>query len=108
MRNAGLPIEVLIEYVGLFQQGDATSEVRKELLIEQRKQLIARMKDMSTLRPVYPWCTGGRSPDGFRGFTICLNGAKEKGVVYGVGAWRKGDIIGTPSMNQAYVMGKNV
>jgi DNA-binding transcriptional MerR regulator len=46
MRNAGLPIEALIEYVGLFQQGDATIEARKELLTEQRKQLIARMEDM--------------------------------------------------------------
>ncbi|GBF10757.1 MerR family transcriptional regulator [Tepidibacillus sp. HK-1] len=46
MRNAGLPIEVLIDYVELFQQGDATIEARKELLIEQRKQLIARMEDM--------------------------------------------------------------
>lgn len=46
MRSAGLPIEVLIEYVGLFQQGDATIEARKELLIEQRKQLTARMEDM--------------------------------------------------------------
>ncbi|WP_425800463.1 MerR family transcriptional regulator [Desulfitobacterium sp. Sab5] len=46
MRSAGLTIEVLIEYVGLFQQGDATIEARKKLLTEQRKQLIARMKDM--------------------------------------------------------------
>ena len=46
MRNAGLPIEVLIEYVGLFQKGDETIEARKELLIEQRKQLKARMEDM--------------------------------------------------------------
>lgn len=46
MRGAGLPIETLIEYVALFQQGDATIEARKELLIEQRKQLIARMEDM--------------------------------------------------------------
>ena len=46
MRNAGLTIEVLIEYVTLFQQGDETSEARKELLIEQRKQLIIRMEDM--------------------------------------------------------------
>ena len=46
MRSAGLPIEVLIEYVGLFQQGDATIEARKELFIEQRKQLLARMEDM--------------------------------------------------------------
>ena len=46
MRSAGLPIEVLIEYVELFGKGDATVEARKELLIEQRKQLVARMEDM--------------------------------------------------------------
>ena len=46
MRSAGLPIEVLIEYVGLFQQGDTTIEARKELFIEQRKQLQTRMEDM--------------------------------------------------------------
>ena len=46
MRGAGLPIEVLIEYVALFQQGDETIEARKELYIEQRKKLIARMEDM--------------------------------------------------------------
>ncbi|HWI55012.1 MAG TPA: MerR family transcriptional regulator [Desulfobacteria bacterium] len=46
MRSAGLPIEVLIEYVGLFQQGDETIQARKEILIDQRKQLIARMEEM--------------------------------------------------------------
>ncbi|MDF2855255.1 MAG: transcriptional regulator, MerR family [Neobacillus sp.] len=46
MRSAGLPIEVLIEYVGLFQQGDETIEARKELFMEQRKQLITRIEDM--------------------------------------------------------------
>lgn len=46
MRSAGLPIEVLIEYVGLFQQGDETNKARKELLIEQRKQLVTRIEDM--------------------------------------------------------------
>lgn len=46
MRNAGLPIEVLIKYVELFQQGDKTMEARKELLNEQRKQLITKMEDM--------------------------------------------------------------
>ncbi|MGB7606424.1 MAG: MerR family transcriptional regulator [Lutisporaceae bacterium] len=46
MRNAGLPIEVLIEYVALFQQGDETIEARKELLNEQRKQLITKMENM--------------------------------------------------------------
>jgi DNA-binding transcriptional MerR regulator len=46
MRSAGLPIEVLIEYVALVQQGDATIESRKELLVEQRRQLIARIEEM--------------------------------------------------------------
>lgn len=46
MRSAGLPIEVLIEYVGLVQQGDKTIKARKEILIEQRAILMARMKEM--------------------------------------------------------------
>lgn len=46
MRSAGLPIEVLIEYVALFQQGDETIDARKELLTEQRKQLVEKMEDM--------------------------------------------------------------
>ena len=46
MRSAGLPIEALIEYVALFQQGDATADARKELLIEQRKLLAIRMEEM--------------------------------------------------------------
>ena len=46
MRSAGLPIEVLIEYVGLVQQGDLTIEARKEILKEQRELLAARMKEM--------------------------------------------------------------
>ena len=46
MRSAGLPIEVLIEYVGLVQQGDQTSEARKEILVEQRAQLAAKMEEI--------------------------------------------------------------
>ena len=46
MRSAGLPVEVLIEYVGLVQQGDKTIEARKEILKEQRELLVARMKEM--------------------------------------------------------------
>ena len=46
MRSAGLPIEVLIEYVSLVQQGDATIEARKEILMEQRESLAARMAEM--------------------------------------------------------------
>lgn len=47
MRNAGLPIEALIEYVNLFQQGDQTAQARKALLIEQREQLRLRIEEMS-------------------------------------------------------------
>lgn len=46
MRNAGLPIEVLIEYVRLFAQGDETTEARKELLVDQRKKLVTKMENM--------------------------------------------------------------
>ncbi|HNS03165.1 MAG TPA: MerR family transcriptional regulator [Anaerolineae bacterium] len=46
MRNAGLPIEVLIEYFDLAQQGDATLAARKALLTEQRDLLLARIAEL--------------------------------------------------------------
>ena len=46
MRAAGVQIEALIEYVDLFQQGDATLDARKALLVEQRDQLVSRMAKM--------------------------------------------------------------
>ncbi|MDF2985962.1 MAG: putative transcriptional regulator [Eubacterium sp.] len=46
MRGAGLPIEALIEYVTLFQQGDETMEARKQLLTEQRNALSNRVVEM--------------------------------------------------------------
>ena len=46
MRSAGLPIEVLIEYVALVQQGDQTIAARKEILKEQRELLAARIEEM--------------------------------------------------------------
>jgi MerR family transcriptional regulator, aldehyde-responsive regulator len=46
MRSAGLPVEVLIDYIGLVQQGDQTIEARKEILMEQRELLVARMAQM--------------------------------------------------------------
>ena len=46
MRSAGLPIEVLIDYMGLVQQGDQTMEARREILKEQRELLRARMREM--------------------------------------------------------------
>lgn len=46
MRSAGLPIEALIEYVGLVQQGDPTIAARKDILKEQRDLLVTRMQEM--------------------------------------------------------------
>ncbi len=46
MRSAGLPIEVLIAYVGLAQQGDETIATRKAILEEERARLVARMQEM--------------------------------------------------------------
>ncbi len=46
MRSAGLPIEVLIEYVGLAQQGDDTIAARKAILEEERARLAARIREM--------------------------------------------------------------
>lgn len=50
-----------------------------------------------------------RTIDGFRGFTEgCLKGAVERGIIYGTGAWHKGEINETKAMQQAYRMGKSV
>jgi multimeric flavodoxin WrbA len=49
-----------------------------------------------------------RTIEGFRGFTACLNGAQEKGVVYGTSAWGAGEIRSSRAMQQAYEMGKAV
>lgn len=46
-----------------------------------------------------------RTLESFRGFTSCLEDAGEKGAVYGLGAWNKGDIQGNPAMDEAYRMG---
>lgn len=49
-----------------------------------------------------------RTMEGFRGFTSVLSGAKEKGIIYGTGAWNIGDIKGSKAMTEAYEMGKAV
>jgi len=50
----------------------------------------------------------GRTLEEFRGFTSCLNGAKEKGIIYGTGAWNIGDIKKSEAMKQAFELGKKV
>ena len=49
-----------------------------------------------------------RTLDGFRGFTSCLNGAKEKGVIYGTGAWNMGEIKDKPAMQEARALGNAI
>lgn len=44
----------------------------------------------------------------FRGYADCVEGAKEKGVIYGTGAYEKGEIRNSNCMKQSYEMGKNV
>lgn len=46
MRRAGLPIETLITYYGLVQQGDHTMEARKEILYKQRDQLLDTLEEI--------------------------------------------------------------
>jgi DNA-binding transcriptional MerR regulator len=46
MRDAGLTIDVLTEYVELVQQGDQTIEARKQLLVNQRAELVQKMEEM--------------------------------------------------------------
>lgn len=44
----------------------------------------------------------------FRGYADCVEGAREMGVIYGGGAYEKGEIRDTPAMAEAYKMGKGV
>ena len=47
--------------------------------------------------------------EAFRGFTKdCLEGAREAGIIYGVGAWNVGEIKSTPAYDEAYEMGRKV
>ncbi|MGN1083038.1 MAG: flavodoxin family protein [Candidatus Avispirillum sp.] len=43
-----------------------------------------------------------------RGFADCVDGAREMGVVYGVGVYEKGEVRNTKAMREAYEMGTNV
>ena len=48
MRNAGLPIEALIEYMTLYKEGDSTAEARMAILVEQREALLSRIEEMQS------------------------------------------------------------
>ena len=44
----------------------------------------------------------------FRGYADCVEGAKEMGIIYGMGTYEKGEIKDKPAMTEAYEMGRNV
>ncbi len=45
--------------------------------------------------------------EGLRGFTRdCLEGTKEKGIIYGTGAWQVGEVKDLPIYKKTYEMGK--
>ena len=46
MRSADLPIEAIIEYVRLFQQGEQTTPARYELLLSQKQQLLQKREQI--------------------------------------------------------------
>lgn len=50
MRKAGLPIETLVEYVQLYQQGAATKEARKGLLLGEYRRLDERTLELQTVK----------------------------------------------------------
>ncbi|MDR1924398.1 MAG: MerR family transcriptional regulator, partial [Planctomycetaceae bacterium] len=48
MRNAGVQVEALVEYVALFQKGDSTHNARKQILIVQRQKIQERITEMQS------------------------------------------------------------
>jgi DNA-binding transcriptional MerR regulator len=48
MRSAGLPVEVIIEYLKLYQQGDSTIAARLQLLQGQRDVLVKQRQNIET------------------------------------------------------------
>lgn len=50
MRKAGMPVETLVEYVQLYQQGAVTKEARKELLLEEHRRLSERIVELQAVK----------------------------------------------------------
>lgn len=44
----------------------------------------------------------------FHGYADCVEGAKEMGVIYGMGVYEKGEVQNTSAIKDAYEMGKSV
>ena len=49
-----------------------------------------------------------RTLECFRGYADCVEGAKEMGVIYGIGVFEPGTVKDTPAFKEAYEMGRGV
>ena len=49
-----------------------------------------------------------RTLECFRGYADCVEGAVEKGIIYGTGVYTPGEIKDTPAYKEAYKMGLGV
>lgn len=49
MRDAGMPVEIMAQYVKLYQKGDCTFPERLHLLREQKKALLVKKKQIETM-----------------------------------------------------------
>lgn len=46
MRNSGVQVDALVEYVGLFEQGDSTADERKQILVRERDRIAEQIAEM--------------------------------------------------------------
>ena len=59
MRSAGVSVETLAEYVALFREGPQTIPARKNLLLEQREQIVARIAELNEVLAKLDWKLDG-------------------------------------------------
>lgn len=50
MRSANLPIEELIKYMSLFKEGDKTLKERKQILVNQRENVIKQIEELKKVK----------------------------------------------------------
>lgn len=48
MRNSGVQVDALVEYVKLFEQGASTADARKQILIRERDRIATQVSEMQS------------------------------------------------------------
>jgi DNA-binding transcriptional MerR regulator len=48
MRNAGVQVDSLVEYVRLFEQGDSTADSRKQILVREHDRIATQVAEMQS------------------------------------------------------------